>query len=447
MQWDVNKIDLWFRNALVLVSGILMALQFMLGTDLAWLNGAMILSMAGVVGYFTNLLALKMLFQPKQGSILGWEGLVPKNKHLIAEQLGQSVQTQLLSPDIIMSYVNERQLISRGTERIEAWLDAQLQDTDTRKRLNARVIALLQERGPDLMRIVFDFSENKIKAMALNPDLVHEYWPPLRAKLSAFLQDENNRLQAAEHIRKGLLESLPHLASVLDDAIETYLARGGAVARVGKQIKQFASFDEHAIREWLEIFVNDDATQIQFVGVADVLIETLQKKLDAPESQALLVSKIEGWVVQSSRYARESLLPGWIEDLQGYLGNEANWLEMDRFLLATLTSAKDKLSDYVNAAEGQALLKSNLERVVSRLNVSRLVQEQVMKLDTDELEKMILDNTGGNLVVIQVLGGVLGLFVGTIQVNVWFAIPVFLITALVWVLAYFNRLQYEKNRR
>ncbi len=445
MQWDVNKIDAWFRNALVVVSGVLMALQFIFGTENEWLNGATILSMAGVVGYFTNLLALKMLFQPKQGSVLGWEGLVPKNKPLIAAQLGESIQTQLLSPDIIIGYINEHQLIAKGTENFEKWLDAQLQDPVIRQRINARVIALLQEHGPSLMRSVFDFSEAKLKAMALNPSLIADHWPDMRQKLSGYLRDANNRRKAATQLRKGLMETLPQLAEQLDEAINTYLARSNTMGRLGKQLKQMASINETTFLELLENFVSDEATEIQFLGIADILMENLQSKLDAPETQQLLESKIEGWVEQSSRYARETLLPRWIDALQTYLADETHWQDIDRYLQTTLNASKDKLLQYMNSSEGQAWVKSSIETLVSRLNVSSLVRDQVMKLDTDELEKMILDNTGGNLVVIQTLGGVLGLFVGTIQVNVWFAIPVFTLTGLVWVLAYFNNRRHRNT--
>lgn len=443
MKWDVNKIDTWFRNGLVVISGLLMALQFIYGTDNEWLNGSMILAMAGVVGYFTNLLALKMLFQPKHGKILGWEGLVPKNKPIIAEQLGQSIQTQLLSPDIIMAYINDNQMIARGTERFEKWIDTQLQDTQTRQRINSRVIALLQERGPDLMRNVFDFSEAKLKAIAVDPAMINTYWPGLRDKLAQYLRHEDNRRKAAEQLRKGLLEALPQLANLLDDAIDAYLAKGNAMSKVGRQLKQLASIDEKTFHDLLESFVNDDAMEAQFIGIADTLMQNLQTKLDAPETQALLEAKIEGWVEHSSRYARETLLPRWIESLQAYLADPDHWQDMDRYLLKTLTESKTKLLEYINSTEGQQNVKNNLERLVSRLNVSGLVRDQVMKLDTDDLEKMILDNTGGNLVVIQTLGGVLGLFVGTIQVNVWFAIPVFAITGVVCVLGYFNNRKYR----
>jgi hypothetical protein len=46
---------------------------------------------------------------------------------------------------------------------------------------------------------------------------------------------------------------------------------------------------------------------------------------------------------------------------------------------------------------------------------------------------MILNNTGGNLVAIQFLGGMLGIIAGFVQVNKMFALPVLGLIVLVIV--------------
>ena len=442
MELDINRVDLWFRRTLLGSAALLVTLQLAFGDENPWLNGALILCMAGVVGYFTNFLALKMLFQPKQGSVLGWSGLVPKNKHLIATRLGESVQTQLLSPEIIMQYITERNLVEHGTRQLEEWIDEALQDPEFRQRLNSRIAGFLHERGPEALMWAFDFSEQQLKALVRRPEVVAEGWQPLRERLGRTLADETNRRQAAEYIRHALLEELPRLAAALDEAIDTYLARKKAMGRVGKQIKTMASFDVRAIQDMLERFVNDPETREQFIGVVDILIEQFQERLDSPETRELIENRIEGWLEQLSGYARDEWLPRAIEALQRYLADERNWDQIDEYISTIMERGKRWLSDWVNSAEGQALIKENIGKLVRRVDVTALVEEQVMRLDTDELEKMILDNTGGNLVVIQVLGGILGLVVGTIQVNVMFAFPVFGLVALVWVLAWFNRMGY-----
>lgn len=442
MELDVTRIDLWFRRTLLGSAALLVTFQLTFGDGYPWLNGALILCMAGVVGYFTNFLALKMLFQPKQGSVLGWSGLVPKNKPLIARQLGESVQNQLLSPEIIMQYITERNLVEQGTRQVEDWIDEALQDPTFRQQINSRIASFLDERGPEALMWAFDFSEEQLKSLVRRPEVVAQGWKPLRERLGRTLENADNRREAAEYIRHALLDELPRLAAALDEAIDTYLARRKTMGRVGKQLRNMASFDVNAIQEMLERFVNDPETREQFIGVVDILIEQFQDRLDSPETRALIENRIEGWLDQLSGYARDEWLPRAIEALQAYLADEKNWDQIDEYISRIMQWGKTRLSDWVNSEEGQDLIRSAIDRLVQRMDVTRLVEEQVMRLDTDELEKMILDNTGGNLVVIQVLGGILGLVVGTIQVNVFFAFPVFGVVAVVWVAAWFNRMRY-----
>jgi hypothetical protein len=58
---------------------------------------------------------------------------------------------------------------------------------------------------------------------------------------------------------------------------------------------------------------------------------------------------------------------------------------------------------------------------------------------------MILDNTGGNLVMIQFLGGILGIIAGFIQVHIFFTIPVAALVILAWFSYYKNKLKYSNH--
>ena len=49
------------------------------------------------IGYFTNYIAIKMLFHPKK-SIFGFQGVIPKRKKIIARKIGE-VSEELLPID------------------------------------------------------------------------------------------------------------------------------------------------------------------------------------------------------------------------------------------------------------------------------------------------------------------------------------------------------------
>jgi len=55
--------------------------------------------LTGFVGYFTNYLAIKMLFRPHQRKwySFGWQGVIPKNRNKLANEIGKLVGNELIT--------------------------------------------------------------------------------------------------------------------------------------------------------------------------------------------------------------------------------------------------------------------------------------------------------------------------------------------------------------
>jgi len=187
MNIDLVNWDRWFRRALLLMAVVLGGLDYWANGGNPWFRSGFVITIAGCVGYFTNFLAIKMLFQPKKGTVLGWRGLVPKNQAQIARSLGESVQAQLLSPDIVLAYIAERQLIERSTAALAEWTDANLQKPEVRREITTVIITLLNQRGPELLTATFDLGEEAAKGIARNPQAIEAYWQRVRAALNDFL--------------------------------------------------------------------------------------------------------------------------------------------------------------------------------------------------------------------------------------------------------------------
>lgn len=193
------------------------------------------------------------------------------------------------------------------------------------------------------------------------------------------------------------------------------------------------------IRELLERFVQDPETSDQFMKMMDEVMGRLQERLNSKETQDFITAKISDWLSASGDYARQNLLPTGIARLQSYLDDPNNWQEIDKNFLRAMDWVIRRVLEFINSEEGKVYLKKNIEKFVHKINVTALVKERVMELDTDELEKMILDNTGGNLVVIQFLGGILGMIAGLIQVHIYFAVPVGALIGITYIAHYRNR--------
>lgn len=435
-------VDNWYRRFLVTSALILGIVDYFLILPHPILHAFFVVCMAGVVGYFTNFLAIKMLFQPKQGKVLGWEGLVPKNKQKIAVSLGNSIQNRLLHPEILMSYIYEKNLVEVGLHKLAVQVDEAIRNEEIRAKITSKIVGILKEKGPEIITQLFDLSEDAIKSFAQSPEEVKKIWNYLRVKIFEYIKSQENRQKIAEKVRVVVLEEVPRLSSALNDGLESYLAAKKAIGSIGMGVKKLVSFNDEAIATLLEKFIQDPETSDQFMTMMDQIMDGFQEKLNAPDTQEAILEKLDEWLLQLADYARQNILPKGIERLQAYLDDENNWKEIDNYFFRMIEWVKTRLMEFMNSEEGKEYVKLNIGKMIHQINVTRLVEQQVMKLDTDDLEKMILDNTGGNLVVIQVLGGVLGMIAGLIQVHVLFSIPVGVLTLIVYIAHRHNAKKY-----
>ncbi|MBF0350862.1 MAG: DUF445 family protein [SAR324 cluster bacterium] len=444
MKMTMEQIDQRFRWILLIITLFLGAIRWFLEEENIWIHGSFIICMAGIVGYFTNFLAIRMLFQPKRGTVLGWEGLVPKNKPDIARSLGESIQTQLLAPEIILEYIQQHQLIEKSTENLVLWIDQMLQNETIRGNITDQIISILKTRGPEYVETLFNHSESAIQSLARDPETIKKYWMMIRKEIQTYTDSLENRNKIAEFIRKVVQEKIPQIAEVVDSAMDRYLTEHQGIGTIGIGLKKLISFDSSAIHSLLERFIADPETSQRLVGVLDILVAEISEKINSPETQHLLVTKIEQWVDLSADFARRNILPQSIEQLQIWLDDPKSWQQIDYSFLKLMEQVKSFVLQFANSSDGKTLLKNWIGKAVHKINVTDLVEEQVMKLDTDELEKMILNNTGGNLVVIQFIGGVLGLIAGLVQVHIGFAFPLIILIVIVWIAHEHNRRYYER---
>ena len=81
--------------------------------------------MGAIIGYGTNTLAVEMLFRPFAPKYIGkWQlpftpGLIPKEQRRIAESLGELIEKELFSPEIVANALSTPE----AKAAIEAWLD------------------------------------------------------------------------------------------------------------------------------------------------------------------------------------------------------------------------------------------------------------------------------------------------------------------------------------
>jgi len=81
---------------------------------------------AAIVGWFTNFLAVKMLFYPKEPwdfKLFKIQGIFPKNQRQVAEKIGKMVAEELLSSDDIRDKMHNPENLLSINQIVEAKID------------------------------------------------------------------------------------------------------------------------------------------------------------------------------------------------------------------------------------------------------------------------------------------------------------------------------------
>jgi uncharacterized membrane protein YheB (UPF0754 family) len=113
---------------------------------------------AAAIGWFTNWVAIKMLFRPKNPINLGFytiQGVFPKRKEMFAEKIGDLVGNQLFNFDDIKSKFNTPE----NRESIEKTID---------ERIHTFLKTKLAAEMPMLAFIMTDSLTEKIKGTLMN---------------------------------------------------------------------------------------------------------------------------------------------------------------------------------------------------------------------------------------------------------------------------------------
>lgn len=386
----------------------------------------------GVIGYFTNDIAIKMLFRPYEAKYLGkWRipftpGLIPSNQGRLAQRIADTIMGSLLTPEELQNLA--RRLLK--TERIQSaiqWLLTLALDqvkTETQDR-STKIVAnvmrdVFSQSLPRLLkvwsrqdnfleaqlnqifdRVLLEFQLTDAQAQQLAVWILQGVLPPdmVRQAIVDFLTDRNIRV-IDETFREqtsgtywvvanlfGLRNSLVRLRSFCLDEREASNAR---IAELSESLN---------LRSRLKEVLQNFSLQNLPVSTVRQLRRTLRETV------------------------RDYLQVRGSEVLEG-LGESIDWEELAAQLLGRLQNSPVVSESLGMVSEELAsvlerYLERDLEKIVAQiipiLNIDQVIYDRVVATPSRTLESNIQGIVRNELQAIVNLGGILGFSIGCLQ--------------------------------
>lgn len=386
----------------------------------------------GIIGYFTNDIAIKMLFRPYRSYyIFGRKlpftpGLIPANQERLAKRVADTIMGSLLTPSELQNLA--RRLLK--TERMEAailWLlEMSLEqiklDTNTKTtKIVANVLRdLLGQSLPRLLKVwakredfleaqlnqIFDqvlleFQLTEMQAIQLSDWLLKVVLPPdvLRQTLIDFLTDQNISI-----IDEGFREKTSGTYWVVANlfGLRNTLIR----------LRNFC-LDEREV-------TNQRLTELL---TALAVRERIQEWLQNLSMQNLPVSTVRQ-LRNTMRDSVRSYLQERGADLIQALSLSVDWdhiadLIINRLQASSIMNSSLELVSQELALILERYLEQDLENIVAQaipiLDIDQVIIDRIKGTSAQELEVAVNVIVKDELQAIVNLGGFLGVFVGLLQ--------------------------------
>ncbi|MDX2097838.1 MAG: DUF445 family protein [Leptolyngbyaceae cyanobacterium bins.59] len=386
----------------------------------------------GIIGYFTNDIAIKMLFRPYKTYYLGGRpvpftpGLIPRNQERLAKRIADTIMGSLLTPEELQNLA--RRLLQ--TERMQAailWL-LRLGIDQIRTNANqkaSKILAailedLLSKSLPRLLRVmarredflesqlnqIFDqvlleFHLNEEQAIRLADWILDVVIPPdvLRQILVDFLTDRNIQI-----IDEGFREKTSGTYWVIANlfGLRNTLAR----------LRTYCLDDR-------------DATNVRLTELIESLgfrqrIKTFLQKISLQNLPVSTVRQLRKTMRDSVRaYVQNRGV-----DLLHGLSGSIDWDHIATLILNSLSRSEMVETSLEAVSQELALileryLEEDLEKIVAQaipiLDIDQVIIDRVKATSPENLEAAIQGIVRSELQAIVNLGGILGFVIGILQ--------------------------------
>lgn len=163
---------------------------------------------AAVIGWFTNFIAVKMLFHPKREVnlyLFKLQGIFPKRQREVAENIGRMVARELISAEEIKSQISGSDSIDYIKSIIEAKIDDYLTNTFPEKypftsvlfstkrkqKIKSDLIEQVETAAPDVLGEYFTNLEDSFDVETIVTEKIEQFPPEkLESILNSILRKE-----------------------------------------------------------------------------------------------------------------------------------------------------------------------------------------------------------------------------------------------------------------
>ncbi len=239
-----------------------------------------IVSVSGLIGFFTNWLAITMLFNPRERRPIFGQGLIPAQRERVIFRLATAISDELINEEIIKAKIEESGIIGKYRDLTLAATRGVVEDPAFRRELKVLTADYLDSvlSSQAVRSRILELMEEKIQTLAGTGWTgialrAYRFWneEDFQRRLEAAVRELPSSLDAALDAVDHLLDRLPEKIEERSDDIEAWVTRA-VLAFVeqldvyGMIVSNMERYDERKLEALIKTTSNEQLNYIKYLG-------------------------------------------------------------------------------------------------------------------------------------------------------------------------------------
>lgn len=394
-----------------------------------------------LIGYFTNWLAIKMLFRPyKKWSIAipgsknkidipFTPGLFPKEQNRLASRVAKTVTGQLLTAEdfsaITVKFITPEN-VDKGVDKVVDVILKEFQNIRKLRAISSEIAHLIavftKQSAPDIIMDATTKSPlvKDILGKAFDSIIINVYLP--RQTADNLTEHFLNHIATPSVLRNWGIQLLSdNNIDKLNKLVQDH-TKGGyylvsriiTVKGILQSVRNYMENDPELASETIEEIIERVGLKQK---ISDLLVSMSFKNLPYTTLEILRENFIElmiHYITQNSARIAEKFST---EEMTAILTERILKFDTTRIKPETLDSIKKEIAAFILKYLEKELGKL-VEQAIPALGIENVVFEKVSHFSPARLEELITNISRKELAGIQVIGGIIGFFIGCLSVVV-----------------------------
>jgi uncharacterized membrane protein YheB (UPF0754 family) len=394
--------------------------------------------LGALIGYFTNWLAIKMLFRPYTRKSINipslnirldvpfTPGLFPKEQEKLANKVASTVTGQLLTPDDIQNITIKLVTPENIEQAVDAIVDSILKEfqnirklRDISEEIAGLVSAFLMQSLPDIIEdsittspVAKEFIEKSIDSVILSISIPMNTAYSITNSFFYHIATPNNiRNWILEMLTPENIDELNYLVQHNTRGSFYYISRIITVKSILENTRDFLKNEPESANETIQEAIKElEIKQKLAENISQFRFESLPYSTVSMLKEHLTGIFIN-YILQNSKQISDRISR---EDMTRIITDKIVRFDTSKINPKTIVFIKKEIASFINKYLEQEL-GTLIEKTIPLMGIDYVISDKIARFSPGRLEKLITDISRRELRGIERIGGFIGFIIGCIN--------------------------------